>query len=661
MGTLANYTYDAVGNISQVTRANGIKSTFGYDDLHRLTAIQHKKGTEVLSQFNYALSADGKRNTLQEYLKYPAGQPISEINRTVFYGYDNAGRLTAEQRQSTATLTAGGTQKNTARTIWTYDKVGNRLTQAVSSYDGLGVPGDPGATGVLKSTFNTSYTYNINDWLTSTTSVRNDDTGESTFVSNFEYNANGSQTAVTSNVGKPDETRFPYFYDFEHKLTSIGNPTDTTKHAYWYDADGNRIAESNTNTSGTSTRNYLVDPNNSNAQILEEYDNTNTLLAHYDWNDAELLREANWNNSTNAYDIHEPLADGHNSTRQLLDSTGSVSDLYSFDAWGNPQENVGSSVNPYRYNSQRLDASGLYYLRARQYASGIGRFLTHDPLMGNTNDPITQHRYLYAGDDAVNNIDPSGNELMAEVQFSSVIQATLESLQNPFFQTAYTGFANVVMNVPIVSSVFNSIAQSGGIAPDGVMVSFGKSVASISAFDLNFSGGIYVPTKEPIDADSVYLVSTEEVALTPRPWGTGTTLFGGGGISKGASNSVGLVYNTHNDVKSALSNMAYNATFPLGIARYFFAEANPSIESLFYIAAQLGRPGGGSIIFSAAATDNFQLDPNGASSINWANSTGLASSVSYSQVKGLSELPEFTKSMFLRTARQVGTIANESR
>jgi hypothetical protein len=40
--------------------ANGAISTFGYDDLHRLTGTQHKKGTEVLSQFNYTLSADGR-------------------------------------------------------------------------------------------------------------------------------------------------------------------------------------------------------------------------------------------------------------------------------------------------------------------------------------------------------------------------------------------------------------------------------------------------------------------------------------------------------------------------------------------------------------------------------------------------------------------------
>jgi RHS repeat-associated protein len=252
-------------------------------------------------------------------------------------------------------------------------------------------------------------------------------------VTNFEYNANGSQTAVTSNVGKPEEQRVPYFYDFEQKLTRIGDTSDAIQRAYAYDADGNRIAESNTTGSGTDIRNYLADPNNSNTQIVEEYNNSNTLLAHYDWNDAELLREATRNADESTFTIREPLADGHNSTRQLLDSTGAISDVYAFDAWGNQQVNTGGSFNPYRYNSQRLDVSGLYNLRARQYSSGIGRFLTHDPLMGDLRNPITQHRYLYAGDDAVNFIDPNGENL-AEIATVIGIGATLLATVNTAWQ-----------------------------------------------------------------------------------------------------------------------------------------------------------------------------------------------------------------------------------
>jgi RHS repeat-associated protein len=559
VGTLASYSYDAIGNVFQVTRANGVMSTFGYDDLHRLTSIQHKQGATTLSQFNYTLSADGKRNTLQEYVKYPTGQTVASVNRTVYYGYDNAGRLNAEQRQSNSTLTAGGTVANTARTLWTYDNVGNRITQAVSNYDGLGVD----SPSVLKSTFNTAYDYNSNDWLTKTTSTRNDDSGESTFVSNFEYNANGSQTAITSNVGRPEEQRVPYFYDFEQKLTRIGDMSDTVKRAYAYDADGNRIAESNTNAGTTDTRNYLIDPNNSNAQIVEEYNNSSTLLAHYDWNDAELLREATRTADESTFTIREPLVDGHNSTRQLLDSTGAISDVYAYDAWGNQQINTGGSFNPYRYNSQRLDTSGLYYLRARQYSSGIGRFLTHDPMMGNMNNPITQHRYLYAGDDAVSLVDPSGMEFsLAGVTSSMAIETSLSTidLTNTWRKGSSIGTlaGNIIVTGIAAYNIFQSYLEKGRLVPDGAFV-----ITSLGVQGVGLTGSADLMLYRDRKTASSYAFTSGEVGLSPistLPYQSPLTA------------AVGFGFTFNSDDPSDFSGWGYSATWPLVMAKYGFRD-----------------------------------------------------------------------------------------
>jgi len=57
---------------------------------------------------------------------------------------------------------------------------------------------------------------------------------------------------------------------------------------------------------------------------------------------------------------------------------------------------------------------GLYYLRARYYNPQTGRFLSRDPEDGNPLDPATLHKYLYAGGDPINGIDPMGRELMFE-------------------------------------------------------------------------------------------------------------------------------------------------------------------------------------------------------------------------------------------------------
>jgi RHS repeat-associated protein len=53
---------------------------------------------------------------------------------------------------------------------------------------------------------------------------------------------------------------------------------------------------------------------------------------------------------------------------------------------------------------------GLYYLRARYYNPNTGRFMSRDPEDGKPIDPKTLHKYLYAGGDPVNRIDPRGRE-----------------------------------------------------------------------------------------------------------------------------------------------------------------------------------------------------------------------------------------------------------
>jgi RHS repeat-associated protein len=50
----------------------------------------------------------------------------------------------------------------------------------------------------------------------------------------------------------------------------------------------------------------------------------------------------------------------------------------------------------------------FYYLRARYYAPGQGRFTTMDAWAGNTSVPASLHRYSYASTDPVNNSDPTG-------------------------------------------------------------------------------------------------------------------------------------------------------------------------------------------------------------------------------------------------------------
>jgi RHS repeat-associated protein len=75
--------------------------------------------------------------------------------------------------------------------------------------------------------------------------------------------------------------------------------------------------------------------------------------------------------------------------------------------------------SPSFYRGEQFDSDlALYYLRARYYNPATGRFLSRDPLDGDPTDPQSLHKYLYAGGDPVNRIDPSGRGDLAEYLFA---------------------------------------------------------------------------------------------------------------------------------------------------------------------------------------------------------------------------------------------------
>jgi RHS repeat-associated protein len=103
------------------------------------------------------------------------------------------------------------------------------------------------------------------------------------------------------------------------------------------------------------------------------------------------------------------LHDGLGSVRQLVDTTGQVEANYAYDPFGVPVAE-GDESNPYRYTGEAWDGEvELLYLRAKYYQPGTGRFVTRDPWVGDTRKPGTLDAYLYALDNPVNLVDPTGH------------------------------------------------------------------------------------------------------------------------------------------------------------------------------------------------------------------------------------------------------------
>ncbi len=118
--------------------------------------------------------------------------------------------------------------------------------------------------------------------------------------------------------------------------------------------------------------------------------------------------------------------DGLGSTRYLSDESGTITDSYDYEAFGQILNETGISENDYRFAGEQLDENlDQYYLRARYYNQNSGRFTQLDTYMGDNNNPITLHKYLYANADPVNGIDPSGRVTLIGLSTAGRSQASL--------------------------------------------------------------------------------------------------------------------------------------------------------------------------------------------------------------------------------------------
>ena len=164
-------------------------------------------------------------------------------------------------------------------------------------------------------------------------------------------------------------------------MNRIENAGSITKYAY--DAAGNRINSTfNAGTANEKQTNYLVN-DAMFSQVMEERDENNVLQKRYDWSDGLAPLKVENRTASGSYQSSYFLWDNTSSTRQLTDENGNVTDSLFYDAFGNTQAGgQGNTPNNLKLNSQEQGADGLYYLRARFYNPGTGRFLSEDPLLG---------------------------------------------------------------------------------------------------------------------------------------------------------------------------------------------------------------------------------------------------------------------------------------
>ena len=166
--------------------------------------------------------------------------------------------------------------------------------------------------------------------------------------------------------------------------------TGASSASFVYDGNGLRQSE----TTGSGTTEFTWDPDASLPLLLSDGANS------YIYGPGGTPIEQISSGGTPTYLLTDQLG----STRALTNSSGSVTATFTYDAWGNLAGSTGSATTPFMYAGAYYDSStGLYYMRARWYDPGTGQFMSVDPDLAETGQP-----YAYAGDDPVNEVDPSG-------------------------------------------------------------------------------------------------------------------------------------------------------------------------------------------------------------------------------------------------------------
>ncbi|MEO3781403.1 polymorphic toxin-type HINT domain-containing protein [Micromonospora sp. B11E3] len=440
-----NYGYDVRGNITTRTYPGGTQITARYDKDSRVTEVTATGGTAGATpatwQFGYDVA--GRRTTttlptatgLIEKRKYddagrltsigterapdtpdpvPAVQdPVSAfkldldelgnptrvvttrggVSESVAYAYDKVDRITSACYGATSC-----TGPSAGRIDYTYDLVGNRLSQTRT-----------GAAG------NDTITYEYDDADQLTREIVK--SGGSTRQVDYRYDLDGNQIAAGAD-------RFDYHLDHTLAKATVSGRTTT----YGYDATGLRLSATGSGLGGGSdqvTQRWSWDVNGTLPQIALD---TVTGAA------GQTLekRGFTYGPDDEPLALLDPASGAHPYTHDwlggvanMLTPSGQPVTGYDYDPFGNPRSGPtlgnrtegpaapGSPAaaairNPLQYTGAYQDSStgnGNYYLRARNYNPGTGRFTSTDPMPTGSS---AASAYTYADNNPMVYTDPTG-------------------------------------------------------------------------------------------------------------------------------------------------------------------------------------------------------------------------------------------------------------
>lgn len=414
IGQLEAWSYDGMSRLVSYVDRRGFKTRYEYDSLGRKIETIYHDGSRVQSNYD----AGNRQLTMVDSLSgtiswaYDQSDRVVEVATSqgvVSYGYDAMGR-----RISMAVNGQSGIQ-------YTYDD-GDRLTRQQQgsevvefSYDTL----NRLTSVLLPNQVRSAYAYNNANELTGLAWTLG---GEVLGSLGYGYDRNGRLVTQTGSfapqalpLGSSGHNVFDanqrqmqfngvsFAYDENGNLINDGVRTfewnarnelvrvsegGRSVAEYQYDALGRRVRK----VEGVGSIEYLYD---GLSAIQEISAGTRNVILTGPGIDQRFARDTN---GVRAYYLTDHLG----STKALVDSSGEILVRYDGDPYGGAE--ASGYDNPYQFTGRELDASGLYFYRARYYHPGMGRFISEDPLHLNGG----LNFYAYVGGDPINRVDPLG-------------------------------------------------------------------------------------------------------------------------------------------------------------------------------------------------------------------------------------------------------------
>ena len=205
---------------------------------------------------------------------------------------------------------------------------------------------------------------------------------------NMTYDANGNMTVENSDT---------FTYNGDNQLIKhviSGGATIT----YVYDGQGNLVKKSSTD--GTSTI-YI-------GSIYEKHQD-GSYITYYNAFGRRIAMRKHTGPGDTTGTVYFFLADTLGSTSTILSSAGTVVESEKYYPYGGLRSG-GITTTDKQFTGQQNEgtAFGLYDYGARFYSTVTGQFLSPDPKVQSTYDPLCWDRYAYAQDNPLRYVDPTG-------------------------------------------------------------------------------------------------------------------------------------------------------------------------------------------------------------------------------------------------------------